>query len=132
MTQYIYWSDVGSDGADFFKREMERKKMADAIAASSDLGLTPEKAAKMIRKAEEHQEKMFASRSTPPRRKTSPPFKKNWNKRSFRRDNSWSDPSTFRQSQPNNRPNFQRRNQRARNNSRKNNQPNRRNQRRRP
>ena len=58
---HIYWMDLGREGAHKFEAMAKQKKLAVNLAAS--IGISEDKALKMIRKSEEAQEKADSSRS---------------------------------------------------------------------
>ena len=57
LKRFIYWTDVGREGAKFFKKQMQQKQMAESIAKSVGGSLSVEKTQKMIRKAIEAHDK---------------------------------------------------------------------------
>ena len=64
LSQFIYWTDVGKEGARYFKTAMKQKSMAESIAASCGPSMTIEKTQKLIRKAIEFQDNADSARSS--------------------------------------------------------------------
>ena len=63
LSQLIYWSDVGREGAKHFEQLLEQKKMAQNLNATLAGDISVEKAQKMIAKAIEVQKKADAARA---------------------------------------------------------------------
>ena len=63
LSQLIYWSDVGREGAKHFEQLLQQKKMAQRMHATIAGDISVEKAQKMIAKAIEVQKKADAARA---------------------------------------------------------------------
>ena len=63
LSQLIYWSDVGREGAKHFEQLLQQKKMAQTLNATIAGEISVEKAQKMIVKAIEVQKKADAVRT---------------------------------------------------------------------
>ena len=50
LTQFIFWTSVGKEGALHFKEQLRQKRMAEQLRESVASGLSVEKTQKMIRK----------------------------------------------------------------------------------
>ena len=57
LAQYVYWTDVGREGALEFEKQLRQGKMAAELVKSMGNGLSLEKAQKMIRKSVASQSK---------------------------------------------------------------------------
>lgn len=62
LSSFIYWSDVGPEGAQEFEEQLRQKKLAEALVEAYAGTVTVEKAQKMIRKSVEAQRKADAIR----------------------------------------------------------------------
>ena len=63
LSQLIYWSDVGREGAKHFEQLLQQKKMAQSLNATIAGDISVEKAQKMIAKAIEVQKRADAARA---------------------------------------------------------------------
>ena len=63
LSQLIYWSDVGREGARHFEQLLQQKKMAQNLNATISGDISVEKAQKMIAKAIEVQKRADAARA---------------------------------------------------------------------
>ena len=63
LSQLIYWSDVGREGAKHFEQLLQQKKMAQTLNATITGEISVEKAQKMIAKAIEVQKRADAARA---------------------------------------------------------------------
>ena len=63
LKRFIYWTDIGREGAKHFKQQMKQKQMAESVAKSMGGSISVEKTQKMIRKAIEAQEKADSTRA---------------------------------------------------------------------
>ena len=50
LTQFIFWTSVGKEGALHFKEQLRQKRMAEQLRESVASGLSVEKTQKMIRR----------------------------------------------------------------------------------
>ena len=63
LAQYLYWTEVGREGALEFEKQVRQGRMAAELVKSMGNGMSVEKAQKMIRKSVEVQDKADAARS---------------------------------------------------------------------
>ena len=57
LSQFIFWTHVGREGALHFKEQLRQKEMAEQLRESVASGLSIEKAQKMIKNAIDAQDK---------------------------------------------------------------------------
>ena len=50
LTQFIFWTSIGKEGALHFKEQLRQKRMAEQLRESVASGLSVEKTQKMIRR----------------------------------------------------------------------------------
>ena len=63
LSQFIYWSSIGREGAYHFQELLKQKKMAEQLRESVAEGLSVEKAQKMIKSSIEAQQKANAAKA---------------------------------------------------------------------
>ena len=63
LTQHIFWTSVGREGAYHFEQELKHKKMAEHLRESVAGGISVEKAQKMIRRSIDVQKKSNMAKS---------------------------------------------------------------------
>ena len=63
LTQHIFWTSVGREGAYHFEQELKHKKMAERLRESVAGGISVEKAQKMIRRSIDAQKKSNIAKS---------------------------------------------------------------------
>ena len=51
LTQYIFWTSVGKEGALHFKEQLRQKRMAEQLRESVGCGISVEKTQKMIKRS---------------------------------------------------------------------------------
>ena len=64
LTQHIFWTSVGREGAYHFEQELKHKKMAEHLRESVAGGISIEKAQKMIRRSIDVQKKSNMAKSS--------------------------------------------------------------------
>lgn len=64
LTSFIFWTDVGPEGAFEFEEQMRHKKMAEELVDAYGDTISVEKAQRMIRKSVEAQKKANAVRGS--------------------------------------------------------------------
>ena len=63
LTQFIFWTSIGKEGALHFKEQLREKQMAEQLRESVASGLSVEKTQKMIRRSIEVQQKSNVKKS---------------------------------------------------------------------
>ena len=75
LTQHIFWTSVGREGAYHFEQELKHKKMAESLRESVAGGISVEKAQKMIRRSIDVQKKSNMAKSSSQRGSRSRSFR---------------------------------------------------------